>query len=112
MANRSSNRAAVPEAKGALDKFKYEVASELGVPLSDGYNGDLTSKQNGSVGGYMVKKRKNRCPVNKEKKNRRMAENAVCRFDFYIVNTYKEREKDILLKEEILIEELYNKRSK
>ena len=56
MANRSSNRTAVPEAKGALDKFKYEVASELGVPLSDGYNGDLTSKQNGSVGGYMVKK--------------------------------------------------------
>ena len=56
MANRSSNRVAVPEAKGALDKFKYEVASELGVPLSDGYNGDLTSKQNGSVGGYMVKK--------------------------------------------------------
>jgi hypothetical protein len=41
-----------------------------------------------------------------------MAENAVCRFDFYIVNTYNEREKDILLKEEILIEELYNKRSK
>ena len=37
-------------------KFKYEVANELGVPLSDGYNGDLTSKQNGSVGGYMVKK--------------------------------------------------------
>ena len=56
MTNRSSNRTAVPEAKGALDKFKYEVASELGVPLSDGYNGDLTSKQNGSVGGYMVKK--------------------------------------------------------
>ena len=54
MASRSS--AAVPEAKGALDKFKYEVASELGVPLSEGYNGDLTSKQNGSVGGYMVKK--------------------------------------------------------
>ena len=48
--------AAVPEAKGALDKFKYEVASELGVPLTDGYNGDLTSRQNGSVGGYMVKK--------------------------------------------------------
>lgn len=57
MANRSSNKTAVPEAKGALDKFKYdEVASELGVPLSDGYNGDLTSRQNGSVGGYMVKK--------------------------------------------------------
>jgi hypothetical protein len=52
----SSNRAAVPEAKGALDKFKYEVANELGVPLTEGYNGDLTSRQNGSVGGYMVKK--------------------------------------------------------
>lgn len=53
---RSSNRAAIPEAKGALDRFKYEVANEIGVPLSDGYNGNLTSKQNGSVGGYMVKK--------------------------------------------------------
>ncbi len=52
----STNRAAVPEAKGALERFKYEVASEIGVPLTDGYNGDLTSKQNGSVGGYMVKK--------------------------------------------------------
>lgn len=56
MANKSSNTAAVPEAKGALDKFKYEVASELAVSLTDGYNGNLTSKQNGSVGGYMVKK--------------------------------------------------------
>lgn len=45
----STNRAAVPEAKGALDRFKYEVASEIGVPLTDGYNGDLTSKQNGSL---------------------------------------------------------------
>ena len=56
MSGRSSNRAAVSEAKGALDRFKYEVANEIGVPLKDGYNGDLTSKQNGSVGGYMVKK--------------------------------------------------------
>ena len=40
----------------AFDQMKYEVANELGVPLTDGYNGDLTSKQNGSVGGYMVKK--------------------------------------------------------
>ena len=56
MSNRSSNRAAVPEAKSALDRFKYEVAGEMGVPLKDGYNGDLTSRQNGSVGGYMVKK--------------------------------------------------------
>ncbi|MCL2170954.1 MAG: alpha/beta-type small acid-soluble spore protein [Defluviitaleaceae bacterium] len=44
----------VPEAKAALNKFKYEVASEIGVPLKQGYNGDLTSAQNGSVGGYMV----------------------------------------------------------
>lgn len=50
------NRAEIPEAQAALDRFKYEVANELGVPLKQGYNGDLTSKQNGSVGGYMVKK--------------------------------------------------------
>lgn len=56
MSGRQNNRAAVPEAKGALDRFKYEVASELGVPLKEGYNGDLTSRQNGSVGGYMVKR--------------------------------------------------------
>ena len=51
-----SNKAAVPEARAALDKFKYEVANELGVPLKQGYNGDLTSAQNGSVGGHMVRK--------------------------------------------------------
>lgn len=56
MASSNSNRAAVPEAKEALNKFKMEVADEIGVPLSDGYNGNLTSYQNGSVGGYMVKK--------------------------------------------------------
>ena len=54
MANSSTK--AVPGAKAALDAFKYEVANEIGVPLKDGYNGDLTSAQNGSVGGYMVKK--------------------------------------------------------
>ena len=52
----SSNRAVVPEAKEAMDKFKMEIADELGVPLTNGYNGNLTSYQNGSVGGYMVKK--------------------------------------------------------
>ena len=56
MTSNSSNRTSVPEAKEAVSKFKYEVASELGVPLKEGYNGDLTSRQNGSVGGYMVKK--------------------------------------------------------
>lgn len=45
-----------PQAKAALDKFKYEVANEVGVNLKQGYNGDLTSKQAGSVGGEMVKK--------------------------------------------------------
>ena len=50
----SSNTAAVPQAKEALNKFKYEVASEIGVPLKQGYNGDLTSAQAGYVGGYMV----------------------------------------------------------
>ena len=43
-------------AQSSLDRFKYEVASEIGVPLKHGYNGDLTSYQNGSVGGQMVKK--------------------------------------------------------
>ncbi|MDF2542188.1 MAG: hypothetical protein K0S47_1906 [Herbinix sp.] len=52
----SRNRVEVPEAKEALNRFKFEVANELGVPLKQGYNGDLTSYQNGSVGGYMVKK--------------------------------------------------------
>ena len=52
----SRNRVEVPEAKDAMNRFKMEVASELGVPLTDGYNGNLTSAQNGSVGGYMVKK--------------------------------------------------------
>ena len=46
----------VPGAKTALDKFKFEVASEIGVPLANGYNGNLTSSQNGSIGGQMVKK--------------------------------------------------------
>ena len=52
----SSNRVNVPEAREALNRFKYEVAQEIGVPLKQGYNGDLTSAQNGYVGGYMVKK--------------------------------------------------------
>lgn len=51
-----TNRMAVPEAKDAMKRFKEEVASRLGVPLKDGYNGDLTSKQAGSIGGEMVKK--------------------------------------------------------
>ena len=51
-----SNKNVVPEAKEALNKFKMQAASEVGVNLKQGYNGDLTSKQAGSVGGQMVKK--------------------------------------------------------
>ena len=50
----ASNKALVPEAKEALDKFKMEAASEVGVTLNQGYNGNLTSKQAGSIGGQMV----------------------------------------------------------
>ena len=56
MANYNSNKKLVPEAMSALDKFKYEVASEVGVNLKDGYNGDLSSRDAGKIGGNMVKK--------------------------------------------------------
>ncbi|WP_298836560.1 alpha/beta-type small acid-soluble spore protein [Clostridium sp.] len=52
----SRNRVLVPQAKAGLNKFKMEAAKEVGVNLTDGYNGDLTSRENGSVGGQMVKK--------------------------------------------------------
>ena len=51
-----SNRTVVPEAKGALNQMKYEIASELGINLKQGYNGDLPSRQAGYIGGYMVKR--------------------------------------------------------
>ena len=51
-----TNKVLVPEAKEALNKYKMEAASEVGVNLSQGYNGDLTARQVGSVGGQMVKK--------------------------------------------------------
>ena len=52
----ASNKTLVPEAKDALNRFKMEAASEVGVTLNQGYNGNLTSKQAGSIGGQMVKK--------------------------------------------------------
>ena len=52
----SSNKIVVPEARAAMERFKMEAASEVGVDLKKGYNGDLTSRQAGSVGGQMVKK--------------------------------------------------------
>ena len=56
MANNNSNYYVVPEAKEALNKFKYEVANEVGVNLKQGYNGDLSSRDAGRIGGQMVKK--------------------------------------------------------
>ena len=56
MANNNSNSSVVPEAKEALNKFKYEVASEVGVNLKQGYNGDLSARDAGRSGGQMVKK--------------------------------------------------------
>ncbi len=52
----NSNKKVVPEAKSALDRFKMEVANEVGVNLKDGYNGDITAREAGSIGGQMVKK--------------------------------------------------------
>ena len=56
MSNKNSSQPVVPQAREALNKFKMEAANEVGVNLKQGYNGDLTSKQAGSVGGQMVKK--------------------------------------------------------
>lgn len=53
---RSKNQILVPQARAAMDKFKFEAAQEVGVNLKQGYNGDLTSRQAGSIGGQMVKK--------------------------------------------------------
>lgn len=56
MSSKNSNKLNVPEARAAMDKFKMEAASEVGVNLKEGYNGDLTSKQAGTIGGEMVRK--------------------------------------------------------
>ncbi len=56
MARSNSGNVMVPEAREAMNRFKMEAASEVGVDLKQGYNGDLTSRQAGSVGGQMVKK--------------------------------------------------------
>ena len=56
MSSKNTNKLNVPEARAAMDKFKMEAASEVGVNLKNGYNGDLTSREAGSVGGQMVKK--------------------------------------------------------
>ena len=55
MTNKNSSKMAVPQAKEAMNRFKMEVANEIGVNLKDGYNGDLTSREAGSIGGEMVR---------------------------------------------------------
>ena len=60
MSNNSSNKLNVPQAKQGMDQFKMQAANEVGVNLKNGYNGDLTSREAGSVGGQMVKKM---CPI-------------------------------------------------
>ena len=56
MSTKNNNKLNIPEAKAAMNKFKMEAANEVGVNLKEGYNGDLTSREAGSVGGQMVKK--------------------------------------------------------
>ena len=56
MSSKNSNKINVPEARAAMDKFKMDAAAEVGVNLKEGYNGDLSSREAGSVGGQMVKK--------------------------------------------------------
>ena len=56
MSSKNSHKINVPEARAAMDKFKMEAAAEVGVNLKQGYNGDLSSREAGSVGGQMVKK--------------------------------------------------------
>ena len=71
MSSKNTNKINVPEARAAMDKFKMEAAAEMGVNLKQGYNGDLTSREAGSVGGQMVK---HICPVRTvvyERANRR-----------------------------------------
>ena len=67
MSSKNSNKLNVPEAREAMNKFKMEAANEVGVDLKQGYNGNLTSREAGSVGGQMVKKM---CPIRTAKYER------------------------------------------
>ena len=67
MSNNSSNKLNVPQAKQGMEQFKMQAANEVGVNLKNGYNGDLTSREAGSVGGQMVKKM---CPIRSAKYDR------------------------------------------
>ena len=70
MSTKNTNKMNVPQARAAMDKFKMEAASEVGVNLKEGYNGDLTSREAGSVGGQMVKKMRTIRTANFTRKDR------------------------------------------
>ena len=70
MSSKNNNKLNIPEARAAMDKFKMEAASEVGVNLKEGYNGDLTSREAGSVGGQMVKKMRTIRTANFTRKDR------------------------------------------
>ena len=81
----ASNKTLVPEAKEAMERFKMEAANEVGVNLKQGYNGDLTSKQAGSVGGQMVKKMKPTRTLTFERQNRVLdGHKAVHTYEFFL----------------------------
>ena len=77
MSTKNSNKLNVPEAKAAMDQFKMEAASEVGVNLKNGYNGHLTSREAGSVGGQMVKKMSTVRPTSFVRANRTKLGHAV-----------------------------------
>ena len=70
MSNKNNNQINVPQAREAMDKFKMQAASEVGVNLTNGYNGHLTSREAGSVGGQMVKKMTPTRSMKYERQNR------------------------------------------
>ena len=70
MSTKNTNKLNVPQARAAMDKFKMEAASEVGVNLKEGYNGELTSREAGSVGGQMVKKMRTIRTANFTRKDR------------------------------------------
>ena len=70
MSSKNNNKLNIPEARAAMDKFKMESAQEVGVNLKQGYNGDLTSREAGSVGGQMVKNMKPARTIKFERHNR------------------------------------------
>ena len=86
MSNNNNNQLNIPQAREAMDKFKMQAASEVGVNLTNGYNGHLTSREAGSVGGQMVKKM---CPVRTAKYERqsRTAVGHVQRLEYIAVLT-------------------------